>query len=134
MSTRNLVLLVGRLVADPELRYLPNGAPVANFALAVNRTVRKQEGGFEDSVDGFFDCELFGGQAVPLAEDYKKGAELQVTGSLRQKKFETKGEQPRKVSRIEIRVESIAPVLVVPKSSESPAAPRETSQSQPQPA
>lgn len=131
MSTKNLVLLTGRLVADPELRYLPNGTPVANFALAVNRTVRKQEGSFEDSVDGFFDCELFGGQAVPLAEDYKKGAELQLMGSLRQKKFETKGEQPRKVSRIEIRVESVAPVLIVPKSTEAPVASQEASEPQP---
>ncbi len=128
---KNLVFLIGRLVADPELRYLPNGIPVANFALAVNRTVHKPEGSFEDSVDGFFDCELLGGQALPLAEDYKKGAELQVMGSLRQKKFETRGERPRKVSRIEVRVESIAPVLVVPKSSESQAVPQETPQPQP---
>ena len=131
MSTKNLVLLVGRLVADPELRYLPNGTPVANFAIAVNRAVRKPAGGFEDSVDGFFDCELFGGQALTLVEDYGKGAELQVMGSLRQKRFETKGDQPRKVSRIEVRVDSIAPVLVVQKATHTHTAAEEAPEPQP---
>lgn len=131
MDTKNLVFLVGRLAADPELRYLNNGTPVSNFSVAVNRTTRKSGGGLEDSLDGFFDCELFGAQALALAESCKKGAEVQLSGSLRQKKFETKGEQPRKVSRIEVRVDSIAPVLVVPKASGSQAAPQEAPEPQP---
>ena len=115
MDTKNVVVLAGRLAADPELRYMPNGTPVANFAIAVNRSVRKDDGSFEDSLDGFFDCELFGGQSVALAETCKKGSEVQLTGSLLQKKFQTKGAEPRTVSKIEIRVKSIAPSLVIPK-------------------
>ncbi|MDP9069312.1 MAG: single-stranded DNA-binding protein [Actinomycetota bacterium] len=112
---KNLVFLVGRLVADPELRYLTTGTPVANFAVAVNRTTRKGDAGFQDDLDGFFDCEAFGGQALALTETCPKGTEVQLTGALRQKKFKTNGENSRTVSRIEIRVESIAPVLDVRK-------------------
>jgi single-strand DNA-binding protein len=115
VNTKNLIFLVGRLVADPELGYTPQGTPVANFAVAVNRSVRKPDGGWKDERDGFFDCELFGGTALTLAEDFKKGAEVQLTGSLRQKKWQTKGDQPRTLSKIEIRVESIAAVLEVRK-------------------
>lgn len=81
MNVKNLIHLVGRLTADPELRYTPQGTPVATFALAVNRSVRKPEGGWKDERDGFwkderdgfFDCELFGGTALTLCDDFKKG-------------------------------------------------------------
>ena len=129
MDTKNLVFLVGRLAADPELRYLNDGTPVSNFSVAVNRTTRKSNGGFEDSLDGFFDCELFGGTALTLAGDFKKGAEVQLSGSLRQKKWQTKGDQPRTLSKVEIRVESIAAVLEVRKLAEAAK-----KQPQPQPA
>lgn len=127
---KNLVFLVGRLVADPELRYLSSGTPVATFAVAVNRTTRKGDAGFQDDLDGFFDCEAFGGQALALAETCPKGSEVQLSGALRQKKFQTNGENSRTVSRVEIRVESIAPVLDVrkvingePKEAEAAAQP-----------
>lgn len=115
MDTKNVVVLSGRLVADPELRYMPNGTPVANFAIAVNRSVRKDDGTFEDSLDGFFDCEVFSGQALALVDTCKKGSEVQLTGSIMQKKYKSKGAEPRTISKIEIRVSQIAPALVIPK-------------------
>ena len=122
MDTKNVVVLQGRLAAAPELKYLANGTPVANFSVAVNRSIRKHDGTFEDALDGFFDCELFGGQAVALTESCKKGSEVQLTGSLMQKKFQTKGPQARTVSKIEVRVRSIAPAMVLPKTESAPAA------------
>ena len=130
---KNLVFLVGRLAADPELKFLSNGTPVANFAVAVNRSNRKPDGGFEDSLDGFFDCELFGGQAQALAETCSKGTEVQLSGSLRQKKFQTSGQSSRTVSRIEIRVESIAHVLEAKKAAQV-ASGTERAEQHPQPA
>lgn len=113
MDTRNMVVLVGRLAADPVLRYLPNGTPVSNFAVAVNRRVPKAGGGFDDNLDGFFDCELFGGLGLAAAESLSKGTEVQLAGSLLQKKF--KGNGGHTVSKVEIRVRSIASVLTPAK-------------------
>ena len=115
---KNLVLLVGRLVADPELRYTPQGTPISTFAVAVNRSFRKPDGGWKDDLDGFFDCELWGGGAVTFAEDFKKGAVVQLTGSLRQKKFQTQGDQPRTLSKIEIKVDSVSPVVEAKKADQ----------------
>ncbi len=129
MKVKNLIYLVGRLTADPELRYTPQGTPVTNFALAVNRSIRKPEGGWKDERDGFFDCELFGGAALTLCEDFKKGAAVQISGSLRQKTWKPNGEQGRTASKIEIRVESIAAVLEVRKLDDA-----KQEQPEPQPA
>ena len=43
MPALNKIILIGRLTADPELRYTPNGAPVANFTLAVDRKFSKND-------------------------------------------------------------------------------------------
>ena len=109
----------GRLVADPELKYLNSGTLVANFALAVNRSTRKPDGSWKDDLDGFFDCEVFGGSALTLSGDFKKGAEVQISGSLGQRTWKTSGDQPRKVSKVEIRVESIGAVLEVRKTDDA---------------
>lgn len=129
MNTKNLIFLVGRLVADPELRYTPQGTPVTNFSVAVNRSIKKSEG-WEDQLDGFFDCELFGGSAITLCEDFKKGSDVQLSGSLRQKTWHPNGDRSRKASKVEIRVESIAAVLEVRKTNDVPA----EQQAEPQPA
>ena len=130
MNVKNLVHLVGRLVADPELRYTPKGTPVTNFALAVNRSIRKPDGGWRDERDGYFDCELFGGSAITLCEDFKKGALVQISGSLLQKTWKPDGEQGRTASKIEVRVESIAAVLEIRKLDD---AKQEQPEPEPQP-
>ncbi len=43
MASLNKVILIGRLTHDPELRYTPNGQPVANFSLAVDRKLSKND-------------------------------------------------------------------------------------------
>ena len=129
METKNMVVLIGRLVAEPELRYMPNGQPVANFSLAVNRSIRKDDGSFEDSLDGYFDCELFGGTAVTLAEDYGKGALVQITGSLHQRKYKVgNGAGNRTVSKIEVRAKTVAPILIAAKAEAPKAQPVEAAQ------
>ena len=117
MDARNLVILTGRLTGEPVLRYLPSGAPVANFSVAVNRNTRKKDGSFEDVLEGFFDCELFDSLGIAAAENLRKGQLVQLTGALLQKRFQSKaGEQ---VSKVEIRVRSIAPVLLPAKAEDT---------------
>jgi len=123
-------MLVGHLTADPELRFTPQGTPLAVFGLAVNSRTHKGGGEFEDVLDGFFDCSLIGGTALTFVGGYKKGAGVQITGSLHQTKFTPKGSD-RKVSKIEVRARNVAPVLVpvrkeewatwTPSSQEQPA-------------
>lgn len=115
---KNLVFLIGRLVADPDLRFLPDGTPVANFSLAVNRSIKNGQGKWEDKRDGFFDCEFFGRTAEAFAQEFTKGAEVQISGSLRQKQWKSESDPNRTLSRIEIRVESLAPVLRAAKPSQ----------------
>lgn len=130
MDTKNVVVLVGRLTADPELKYLESGQAVASFGIAVNRSVHKGNGTYEDSLDGFFDCALFGGEATTLAETCPQGTLVQLQGSLRQNVYETKGEQPRKIKKVEIRVATIARVVTAPKKADAvqPAPPVESAQ------
>ena len=66
----NRAVLVGRLTRDPELRYTPTGAAVANFTLAVNRPFTNQQG--ERDAD-FINCVAWRRQAENLAKFMKKG-------------------------------------------------------------
>ena len=50
-GTVNKVLLIGRLGADPEVRYAPSGSAVANFNLATNRSFKDKEGGAQEQTD-----------------------------------------------------------------------------------
>ena len=74
----NLVVLVGRLTADPEIRR-NNDKAVAKFSLAVNRRF-KREG--EADAD-FFNCVVFGKTAEFLEKYFHKGMKAVVTGELR---------------------------------------------------
>lgn len=65
----NRVVLVGRLTKDPDLRYTPNGVPVASFTLAVNRTFTNQQG--EREAD-FINCVVWRKPAENVANFLKR--------------------------------------------------------------
>lgn len=69
----NRVVLVGRLTKDPELRYTPNGVPVATFTLAVNRSFTNQSG--EREAD-FINCVVWRKPAENVANFLKKAVWL----------------------------------------------------------
>lgn len=112
----NLVVLTGRLVADPRLRRLPSGDPVVSFSVAVNRNSRKKSGEWEPVLEGFFDCEAFDDLALQISENFKKGAPVQLTGTLLQKTFQ--GNDGNEVRKVEIRTRSIGPVFM-PRKAET---------------
>jgi len=76
----NSVILVGRLTRDPELRYTPNGAPVARFSLAVDRRARSSDGGKQTD---FIRCSCWNKQAELVSNYLQKGRLVAVEGSLR---------------------------------------------------
>ncbi|MBD8005599.1 single-stranded DNA-binding protein [Bacillus norwichensis] len=81
----NRVVLVGRLTKDPDLRYTPNGVPVANFTLAVNRTFTNQQG--EREAD-FVNCVIWRRPAENVANFLKKGSLAGVDGRLQTRSYD----------------------------------------------
>lgn len=76
----NRVVLVGRLTKDPDLRYTPNGVPVATFTLAVNRPFSNQTG--EREAD-FINCVVWRKPAENVANFLKKGSLAGVDGRIK---------------------------------------------------
>jgi len=83
MASFNSVVLLGNLTRDPELRYTPQGVPVASFAVAVNR--KAKEGGAEGVA--FVDVEAWGRTAEICAEHLKRGRQVLLAGELRQDRW-----------------------------------------------
>jgi len=80
MANLNKVILLGNLTRDPELRFTPNGSPVAKFRLATNQRVRQQEE-WKDEVC-YIDIITFGKQAENVAEYLTMGNLALVEGRL----------------------------------------------------
>src|SRR4051812_32585656 len=105
----NTVTLVGNVTDDPELRFTPSGRPVANFTVAVNRRFKNNDGQWEDRLDGFFRCNVWGDMAENTAETLQKGTRILVTGRLQQRSWED-GDGNRR-SAIEVQVDEVGPSL-----------------------
>lgn len=89
MSNYNKVILLGNLVADPEIKTLPSGTRVANFTIAVNDRYRGRDGEMVEHT-AFVDVSFFGG-VVEVCEKYLgKGRSVLVDGKLRQDKWDDK--------------------------------------------
>ena len=108
MATDNQVMLVGNLTDDPELRFTPNGAAVANFRLAVTPRVREGEQ-WKDGETSFFRVNVWRQQAENVAESLTKGARCIVIGRLRTRSWETPEGEKRSVTEVE--ADEIGPSL-----------------------
>jgi single-strand DNA-binding protein len=109
MASENQVTIVGNVTDDPELRYTPSGAAVANFTVAVNKRFRTQDGQWEDKLDGFFRCNCWRDMAENVTESLQKGSRVIVVGRLQQRSWETSEGQKR--YEIEIQVDEVGPSL-----------------------
>lgn len=101
------VTLVGNLTRDPELRYLPSGAGLVSFGIAVNRRYQK-DGEWQEEVS-FFDCTAWREQADNVAESLEKGDRVIVVGRLTQRTWET--DEGEKRSKVEVTVDEMGPSL-----------------------
>lgn len=97
----NKVILMGNLTRDPETRQTPNGQSVTNFALAVNRTWKGQDGSTQEQVS-FIDCVAWGRTGEVIAQYMQKGRPILVSGRLDQRSWEQDG---NKRSKVEVIVE-----------------------------
>ena len=110
MAGETIITVVGNLTADPELRFTPSGAPVANFTVASTpRTFDRQSGEWKDGDAMFLNCAVWRQPAENVAESLTKGMRVIVQGRLRSRSYETREGEKRTV--FEVEVEEIGPSL-----------------------
>jgi single-strand DNA-binding protein len=105
-----IITVVGNLTADPELRFTPSGAAVANFTVASTpRTFDRQSGEWKDGEALFLRCNIWREAAENVAESLTRGSRVVATGRLKQRSFETREGEKRTV--VELEVDEIGPSL-----------------------
>jgi single-strand DNA-binding protein len=105
MPAVNVILLVGNLTRDPEVRYSPTGTPVATLGLAVNTRVKGQDGQWRED-PCFVDVVVFGHQEEACDEYLEKGAPALVEGRLQYRTWEdAHGNRRSKHEVIAVRVQ-----------------------------
>jgi single-strand DNA-binding protein len=104
-TNMNLVVLVGNLTRDPEVRYVQNGTAVAHINIAVNRTYTK-EGGPETD---FFRVTVFGKQAELVERYLSKGRKVGIEGRIQNDNYEKEGKKVYQDSIIANRIEFLSP-------------------------
>ena len=100
MADFNSVVVIGRLVRDPELKYVGSGAPVCNFAVATSRRWTRDDGQKVEETT-FLDVTAWRRLGEICKQFLKKGREVLVMGSLRQSRWTDKEtQQPRSKIRV----------------------------------
>ena len=103
MAGECVITVVGNVVDDPELRFLPNGNPVAKFKVASTpRTFDKQSNEWKDGETLYLPCSVWRQQAEHVAESVTKGMRVIVQGRLKQRSFEDREGQKRTVYELDV--------------------------------
>jgi single-strand DNA-binding protein len=108
MAGETQINLVGNLVDDPELKFLPNGTATARFRIASTPRVKDQDGNWKDGESLFLTCNVWRQAAENCAESITKGMRVIVQGRLKQRSYEKDG-QKRTV--FEVEVDEVGPSL-----------------------
>ena len=110
MAGETPITLIGNLTADPELRFTPNGAAVANFTVASTpRTFDRQTNEWKDGDAMFLNCSVWRQYAENVAESLTKGMRVIVSGRLKSRSYETREGEKRTV--FEVDVDEVGPAL-----------------------
>jgi single-strand DNA-binding protein len=110
MAGETVITVIGNLTSDPELRFTPSGAAVANFTVASTpRTFDRQSNEWKDGEALFLRCNVWRQAAENVAESLTRGSRVIVSGRLKQRSFDTKEGEKRTV--IELEVDEIGPSL-----------------------
>lgn len=110
MAGDTIITVIGNLTADPELRFTPSGAAVANFTVASTpRQFDRQTNEWKDGEALFLRCNIWREAAENVAESLTRGSRVIVSGRLKQRSFETREGEKRTV--VELEVDEIGPSL-----------------------
>ncbi|MFF3353361.1 single-stranded DNA-binding protein [Streptomyces sp. NPDC002917] len=109
MSGETVITVIGNLTADPELRFTPSGAPVANFTIASTpRHFDKQTNEWKDGETLFLQSAVWRQAAENVAGSLTRGMKVIAQGRLTQRSYEKDGQ---KRTAYEFTVEEIGPSL-----------------------
>ncbi|NMM16849.1 MAG: single-stranded DNA-binding protein [Cellulomonas sp.] len=110
MAGETVITVIGNLTGDPELRFTPSGAAVANFTVASTpRTFDRQTNEWKDSDTLFMRCSIWREAAESVAESLTKGMRVIATGRLVQRSYDTREGEKRTV--VELQVDEVGPSL-----------------------
>jgi single-strand DNA-binding protein len=110
MAGETVITLVGNLVEDPELRFTPSGAAVANFRVASTpRMFDRQNNEWKDGETLFLSCSVWRQAAENVAESLQRGMRVIISGRLKSRSYETREGEKRTV--FEIDVDEVGPSL-----------------------
>ena len=111
MAGETQITVIGNLTADPELRFTPSGAAVANFTVASTpRQFDRQANEWKDGETLFMRCSVWREEAENVAESLVRGARVIVTGRLVSRSWEDK-DTGQKRSVMEMQVDEVGPSL-----------------------
>ncbi len=110
MAGETQITVIGNLTGDPELRFTPSGAAVANFTVASTpRNFDRQSNEWRDGETMFLNCSVWRQYAENVAESLQKGMRVIVQGKLKSRSFDDREGNRRTV--FEIDVEEVGPAL-----------------------
>ena len=110
MAGETVITIIGNLTNDPELRFTPSGAAVANFTVASTpRTFDRQSNEWKDGETLFMRCSVWREAAENVAESLTRGTRVLVSGRLRSRTYDTKEGEKRTV--VELEVDEVGPSL-----------------------
>ncbi|WP_295699102.1 single-stranded DNA-binding protein [Lapillicoccus sp.] len=110
MAGDTVITITGNITGDPELRFTPSGAAVANFTVASTpRAFDRQSNEWKDGETLFMRCSVWRDAAENVAESIQRGTRVIVSGRLKSRSYETKEGEKRTV--VEMEVDEIGPSL-----------------------
>ena len=89
MANLNKIMVIGNITRDIEVKYIPSGAAVCQFSVAVNRTWNNKAGEKQEETT-FLDVEAWEKQAEVIAQYCKKGSSIYVEGRLKSEQWDDK--------------------------------------------
>src|SRR6476660_2801511 len=110
MAGDTVITVIGNITGDPELRFTPSGAAVANFTVASTpRQFDRQSNEWKDGETLFMRCSVWRDAAENVAESLQRGTRVLVTGRLKSRSYDTKEGEKRTV--MELEVDEVGPSL-----------------------
>ena len=110
MAGDTVITIIGNITGDPELRFTPSGAAVANFTVASTpRQFDRTSNEWKDGETLFMRCSVWRDAAENVAESLQRGTRVLVCGRLKSRSYETKEGEKRTV--IELDVDEVGPSL-----------------------